>query len=106
MDPPHPEGARPSPSGVSPPTNPGPSTGYFQIPVCTVRSCQPTSLGRPTLTETRVATASRLPGLVAGADKHFVDRHPSVPSDDVGDRVRHVLRQEWLNALHLHACGG
>src|SRR3954470_12396491 len=34
----------------------GPSTGYFQIPVCTVRPCQATSFGRPTFTDFRTAT--------------------------------------------------
>src|SRR3954468_15373276 len=41
-------------------TSRGPSTGRFQIPVCTVRPCQETSLGIPTLTDTTVAMAALL----------------------------------------------
>src|SRR4051794_26087465 len=33
----------------------GPSARLFQMPVCTVRPCQSTSLGRPTLTDNRLA---------------------------------------------------
>src|SRR5690348_1657943 len=43
----------PSPSMFSRRTWLGPSTEYFQTPVCTVFPCQVTSFGRPTLTERR-----------------------------------------------------
>jgi hypothetical protein len=33
----------------------GPSTGRFQMPVCTVRPCHETSFGSSTLTDTSVA---------------------------------------------------
>src|SRR4029079_13850252 len=46
----------PSPSMLSRRTILRSSTGLFQTPVCTVRPCQGTSFGSPTLTETRVAT--------------------------------------------------
>src|SRR5262245_29153641 len=36
-----------------------PATGLFQTPVCTVRPCQETSWGRPTLTERRVAIGAQ-----------------------------------------------
>jgi hypothetical protein len=37
-----------------------------------------------------------LPGLFAGPDEDFVDRHPAVTGDDVGDRVGDVFGLQRL----------
>jgi hypothetical protein len=42
-----------------------------------------------------------LPGLVIGADEDLVDGYPPLSRDDLGDRVRDVLRPQRLDAMHL-----
>ena len=49
------------PVDVQPTHHPRPSTASFQIPVWTLRPCQTTSRGNPTLRETSLPTASASP---------------------------------------------
>ncbi len=47
------------------------------------------------------AAQSALPGLLAGVDEDFVDRHPAVTGDDVGDRVGDVFGPQWFDGFRL-----
>src|SRR5512135_3181095 len=63
----------------------GPSTGLFQMPVCTVFPCQVTSRGRPTLTERScplITTSRYISRLTQAGGRRALLAWPASPIDE------------------------
>src|SRR5689334_12878250 len=71
----------------------GPVTGSFHTPVCTVRPCQATSLGRPTLSACRMAIGYPLGSLPARA---YVRAGPRQTGAMVVYKI--LTADEWASA--------
>jgi hypothetical protein len=77
-----------------------------KIPRCsTAGQSRPAGLNHALREDDDLPKAERTARTRAASDEHFVDRHPVVPGDDVGDAVGDVIQAQWFDGGDLLAGG-